>query len=596
MFIAALTDITTQVFTAFFPKKIILTTTTSITLCALVWAASFMASYFYTVVKGKLHLPRQQFLIFFIPTVFSILIALNLATHYMFLFTENATFLRKKYLNLLYSTLCYFFLYVLVITVSSKKSTNKMHQRLCLFLTAAGLFSIAAQIIHPEIHFTHLAIALIATAAYQNITTDFIDKETGLQNARSFFSTSASLIKTKSESECIFVYIDNASEIDSEFGNEIHSSFLVLVAKFLEKLSSKVSVYRIQSDLFALSMKKTEFVELERICSAIYNRFSKPFSNGTFTLIFSCICCRVSYKEDCASIEDLYSYIELLQERRNGKNKKLIFANELELENLKRRQLLSGELKTALVDGTIRETFQPVFSAQTKKVEGLCSEFSINIEGAGVFYSREILEEAKKAGIAHKIFVYMFHTVCAQIRKTVLSQEGISFVEFILPYEELARNGIANELADIADIYFIPHKIIRFDLNNDIWEKDEKLVMQNLQELREKDFYFCLDNYGGGVYNAKEILNCNLSCVNIDSSLFKKASGTAKAEVILECSIRLLKKLSLQIKIKDIDNVQKKLLAHQFDANLVQGNLYEEPLESSQLNNFFSMEELNDRN
>ncbi|MBQ5449865.1 MAG: hypothetical protein IIT57_07465, partial [Treponema sp.] len=176
----------------------------AITAMSLILCAAFFTGYFYTVVHGRISLPRQQFLIF-APAVLSvILLAVNKFKPLLFYLTEDGSF---KQLPLFFAIIAYYLAYISILTARAWESMTKKDRPIVVFLIAICLLSILTQIVFPSVHVTNLVLPLVALLAYQTIesTSNYIDIKTDLQNETAFYSASATLIRAKAKWECLLV-------------------------------------------------------------------------------------------------------------------------------------------------------------------------------------------------------------------------------------------------------------------------------------------------------------------------------------------------------------------------------------------------------
>ena len=564
----------------------------AITAMSLILCAAFFTGYFYTVVHGRISLPRQQFLIF-APAVLSvILLAVNKFKPILFYLTEDGSF---KQLPLFFSIIAYYLAYISILTARTWESMNKKDRPIIVFLVSICFLSIIMQVVFPAVHAINLVLPLVALLSYQSIesTYNFIDIKTDLQNETAFFTNSATLIAAKAKWDCLLVILDNIPSMDNEFDTSLTDDFISLAAKFLNRISRKISVMRVKRNMFALCCKDTDELEEDRVISLIEKRFSSPFKIGNINIVHTCCCCRISYPEHYSSYEDFCAFVELAASPFNRPAKKLVSAKDLDLEAHKRRQLVLSLLQTALADGSIKITYQPIFSCTTQRAEGIDTDFYIKDRSIGIAYSKEVMEAAEEIGIAHQIFLYLYHSVCGTIQKAHLLEHKVSFVELPLPMSEILRNGNEKIICEIADIYFVPHSKIRFVLPEKAFLEYSTPVLRRINSLNEEGFSFTFTDLGKSCTNIQMLLKANLAETTVSMPALEVSGQKSKQSLSMNSLIEAFKKLNIRIKAKEISSNSQNIAAQLHAVDSLQGDFYSPPLTQEGLVKFFSLEALN---
>ncbi|MBR4387187.1 MAG: EAL domain-containing protein [Treponema sp.] len=564
----------------------------AITAMSLILCAAFFTGYFYTVVHGRISLPRQQFLIF-APAVLSvILLAVNKFKPLLFYLTEDGSF---KQLPLFFAIIAYYLAYISILTARAWEIMTKKDRPIVVFLISISVLSILTQIVFPSVHVTNLVLPLVALLAYQTIesTSNYIDIKTELQNETAFYSASATLIRAKAKWECLLVILDNIPAMDNEFDSALTDGFLSLAAKFLSKISKKISVMHVKRNMFALCYKETNELEGDRVRSLIEKRFSSPFTIGNINIVHTFCCCRISYPEHYSSYEDFCSFIELAAFPYNRPAKKQISASDLDINSLKRKKLILSLLQTALADESIKITYQPTFNSSTKKAESIETEYYIKDRSIGLAYSKELMEAAEELGLAKQIFLYTYHSVCGTIQKARLIDHKVSFVELPLPLSELTKNDAEKTICEIADIYFIPHSMIRFILSDTALASYSPLVLRKIHKIQEQGFSFTFEDLGNTHVNIQMLMNANLAEATVIMPSLEHGEQQGKITQSMNTLIEAFKKYNTQVKAKKISTNSQNIAAQLYAVEMLQGDFYSPPLTQEGLVKFFSLEALN---
>ncbi len=381
--------------------------------------------------------------------------------------------------------------------------------------------------------------------------------------------------------------------MDNEFDSALTDGFLSLAAKFLSKISKKISVMHVKRNMFALCYKETNELEGDRVRSLIEKRFSSPFTIGNINIVHTFCCCRISYPEHYSSYEDFCSFIELAAFPYNRPAKKQISASDLDINSLKRKKLILSLLQTALADESIKITYQPTFNSSTKKAESIETEYYIKDRSIGLAYSKELIEAAEELGLAKQIFFYTYHSVCGTIQKAHLIDHKVSFVELPLPLSELTKNDAEKTICEIADIYFIPHSMIRFILSDTALASYSPLVLRKIHKIQEQGFSFTFEDLGNTHVNIQMLMNANLAEATVIMPSLEHGEQQGKITQSMNTLIEAFKKYNTQVKAKKISTNSQNIAAQLYAVEMLQGDFYSPPLTQEGLVKFFSLEALN---
>ena len=266
---------------------------------------------------------------------------------------------------------------------------------------------------------------------------------------------------------------------------------------------------------------------------------------------------------------------------------------DLDINSLKRKKLILSLLQTALADESIKITYQPAFNSSTKKAESIEMEYYIKDRSIGLAYSKELMEAAEELGLAKQIFLYTYHSVCGTIQKARLIDHKVLFVELPLPLSELTKTDAEKNICEIADIYFIPHSMIRFILSDTALASYSPLVLRNIHKIQEDGFSFTFEDLGNTHVNIQMLMNANLAEATVIMPSFEQGEQQGKITQSMNTLIEAFKKYNTQVKAKKISTNSQNIAAQLYAVEMLQGDLYSPPLTQEGLVKFFSLEALN---
>ena len=446
------------------------------------------------------------------------------------------------------------------------------------------------QFFWPVLRVENFAVTLDALIVYLYIESpaNFIDSQTGLLSAESFYIHFQILLKNHGSMKLLFLSLDDIDEWDREVGKATTDAAIVNVAGYLRRLPGIVEVYRINRYLFLIHLAITDEEAIEELTEDVRRWFSRSIVVGNYKIGLASCTMRVDCPEQILSETELLGAIEMMSDIESHRNRKEMQFNELGIEKHNRTRHVDVELREGIPHDRYRFGFQPIYSLSAKRFSHVDTDISFLIDGVGEVRFSKVLSIAEQNGSIDEMFGYIVEEICREIRAYHFIENGVHTVDVKFPLTQLLKQENIDRVVGIIDSYEIPHNMIIFELQEESLENYEGQIRSGIEQLSRRGFKFVLNNYGYGFTNAEILVKMPLVAVTLDNRLTNAGDSDEKADRLLRATMELLSGLNLRAKAEHIETPKQDEYARRLGCDLLQGYYYVGLLYKDEIEDFLS--------
>ena len=490
---------------------------------------------------GDFSKAERAFLI--IPFAFvETLILTNPLTDYVFT-VENMVYSREKGMFFLYSVAAYYFVYAVVYLIINRR--NYQTSVIIAFCTLIAVMSAAVliQMAFPLQRVENFAMALSALTILLVIQNpvSIIDTEYGIFNKNSLVSMLKYDFERKKKFYMMTIVIVDFEHYSKSLGNEFITNAVKQITKVFFEIGAQ-KIYSVNPGVFCVEFPS--FSEINRKVSKLCEIFDRPWYCGTNSAMLPIRMCVVECPKDVNDTTTLINIISWFEN--NKESEKILYFSEVDNKSLVRASVIKSAVKKVVETGEFGISYRPVYSFDDDTLSYVESELYITDEVIGKISDAEFSAVAEKSGDMAKIGEAAFEKICRFINAGVLEDNNLSHIEVPFSVVQCVQNNMAEKYLSVLEKYDIEPSKICFKISEIVTDELHEIIEDYLNDLHEKGFLFCFDNFGAGKSEISSIYNLPFSYVKISDSIISAALSNGKAAIMLESTLSLMMELGIK--------------------------------------------------
>ena len=195
-----------------------------------------------------------------------------------------------------------------------------------------------------------------------------IDRETRLFNKIPFYETMRRCIATKEDVDIVALVIQDFEEIMRNNTKEENHSVACQIADFLKSINDSYTVYRVEKNLFVLSFKAKDDIEIAKVEKKLHDRFKQPWIVQNYQLNYKVHICHVPVLNRFANVEGVMGFI--YETLNSNFDREILGVQDFNLNILERGMKIKAALMDAIENDRFELTFSPIYSAKLGKING----------------------------------------------------------------------------------------------------------------------------------------------------------------------------------------------------------------------------------
>ena len=184
----------------------------------------------------------------------------------------------------------------------------------------------------------------------------------------------------------------------------------------------------------------------------------------------------------------------------------------------------------------------------------------------------------EKNGFIIKLDDFMLTEVSRLQAKWLSEGKKIVPISVNVSRAHFSRQDLAEHICELVDEYKVPHEFIELELTESAFFDDKQTLLGTVKKLKEYGFKVSMDDFGAGYSSLNSLKELPLDIIKLDAQFFREIDDKKRADLIVGDTIKLAKKLGMQIVAEGIETrEQVDFLAGQH-CDLIQGFYFAKPL------------------
>gem|GEM_PF-529857 len=387
----------------------------------------------------------------------------------------------------------------------------------------------------------------------------------------------------------LHVDLDGFKRINDSYGHAVGDQVLVSVAALLRSMANEdLFIARVGGDEFILlGTSDADVLELGDLAEAVIGRLSEPIRVGAIE-------CRIGASigiaiappgagEEETKRLPIKADTALYEAKRQGRNRWILFSDDLQARSLRRQQLTDALLQ-AIANDQIEVYYQPQVRASDEKLVGVEALLRWKDVELGQIQPQKFLQIAEEIGVAADLDRLMFHKIAKH-------DEGWRADGVTIP--KIALNCTGRRLRspqlveDIQKCGMSPKRLTIEVLETIFIDVDDRVLTWNIDQLRELGASIALDDFGTGHSSIVGVLKLKPHALKIDKAFVDQALGVREAEILIESVISIGKTLGLEVVAEGIESRSQAERLSQMGCDTLQGYAFGPPMTSTEIFELF---------
>jgi len=409
-----------------------------------------------------------------------------------------------------------------------------------------------------------------------------VDALTGLANRPQMMQVFEQALNTSTgmTGECalFLLDLDRFKEVNDTMGHPAGDALLRQVAQRLLRLvGPKGKVGRIGGDEFKIILPgMIEMMALAKLADAIIYSISQPYDiDGSQVVIGVSIGIALA-PADGESTETLIrnADLALYTAKGEGRGQFRFFIPAMHAEAEDRRQL-EGELRQAILTGSLHLEYQPVVCAASERVTGFETLVRWHHPVRGAISPAAFIPIAEEAGLIGAIGEWVLRTACVDATKwpkgtrVAVNVSPIQFANPALP--SIVVSALANS--------GLPPAQLELEITESVFLSDQDNTDGMFAHLKNLGIRLALDDFGTGYSALGYLKTAPFDKIKIDQSFVRGAAikGSRNAAIV-KSIVNLAEALGMETTAEGAETLDELDLIRSLGCSHIQGFVYGRPM------------------
>ena len=352
----------------------------------------------------------------------------------------------------------------------------------------------------------------------------------------------------------LMVEVDDFHEIDQTFGHLIGDELLLAIARRLVSVApANARLSRWSRDRFAILAPGKTVLEAERLAASAIAAFERPFTVDHEEIECGLSIGIAAHPDHAADARALVAAVDVaLRIAKRAANTYAVYPLEARPE-LVRRLAMRGDLRRALVDGSVRVEYQPLVSMRSGGILRLEALTRWEHPVRGAIPPTEFVELAERTGLIRALTDRVLHQALTDAREW----------RRWLPELRVAVNLSARMFADAGLVERILRELERtgcdpaglaLEITESTLMTEPERARQMIARLRQVGITTEIDDFGTGYSSLAYLQRLPISGIKIDRHFVSAMTRDERSDAIVRATIRLSHELGFEVVAEGIED------------------------------------------
>lgn len=240
----------------------------------------------------------------------------------------------------------------------------------------------------------------------------------------------------------------------------------------------------------------------------------------------------------------------------------------------------------ALRNNEFEVYYQPKVISDTREICG--AEALVRWKRNGeIVPPSEFIPILEKEGSICTLDFYVLEHVCRLLARWKKEGRPLTKISINFSRRHLLNKHFVRQFLRILDSYDVPHEYIEAEFTESDNFKDYETMSDMLKQLKEHNISTSIDDFGTGYSSLTMLKNTNLDVIKIDKSFIPTEEKINKEEegkdvIMLNNIIQIAQDFGMEIIAEGVENEEQLSYLKSLNCNIVQGFLFDRPLQEDE--------------
>lgn len=379
-----------------------------------------------------------------------------------------------------------------------------------------------------------------------------------------------------------FKYINRIYGFDK--ANELLRSLIDVISDNEQYI---VDVCRTHSDhiisLFKCDTDRTDFTKMVETYSENFIKMNADKVNAVALHLNN----GIYFLED-AEEDILYSIDKVNVARRRAKGNysvaSVLYSDDM-LKGKEEDAKVIALFEDAMRNDRVKVFYQPKINIVSGRIEGAEALSRLYDRNNIIIQPDEFIPVLENSGKIVELDIYVMKEVFSTIRKWIDESKRPVVVSINLSRMHFYNENVADDIYNIFKEYDIPVKYIEFELTESLFFNEADRIKYEVSKLRQYGFKISMDDFGVGYSNLNSLGELPVDIIKFDKGFVKSGMSNDSGFQILHSLIDVFKKINYNVICEGIETKADEKMIFECGCDLVQGFLYDKPMESEVFEN-----------
>ncbi|MCR5655128.1 MAG: EAL domain-containing protein [Lachnospiraceae bacterium] len=531
-------------------------------------------------------LNKFQWALLYLPDAVFMILLLTNAFHHMTFTFENGVYARGPFLIMEYVAAVIYVIYSLYLLFSRASYLGIMNLTGTILFIVVSLVGIVYQMLNPKVHLEAYmeAVGLFGMLITVENERELVDLVTNLFNRSTFIKDNLKRSRNLETFDVFYIKLTNYRHLSSALGVLTMNNVIREIADFIDHIDKKnMTAYYCENGVFALVGENISKEQAQAVKDVLSMRFGQPMPYKEITIPFSTQLFHVRYPDQVSDVEDLLNLVDA--EFRSNDSAITIYEDD-DINFIKREASIEMAVKRALDNNGFQVYYQPIWDSEEGRIRSAEALIRLNDPDMGFIPPDEFIPVAEKNGMINDIGLFVFETVCKNIKELNFDDLGIDFVEVNLSPIQCMQADLDMQFEAIMKKYGVKSDQINLEITETAASESPEMFLDMMKQLSKMGFHFSLDDYGTGFANLSYMFDLDFLIIKIDKSILWNAEKSAAAKIILDHTIHMIKEMNRFIVTEGVETEEQKNYLRDAGCHFCQGFYFSKPIPNTEFVEF----------
>ena len=534
-----------------------------------------------TTLSGILIRNRFKHIRYHIPIgVASIAIISSPWSHAIFYFDEELNFVIGWGYVLMYIVAAIYLLSAVYKIILLRKGATRSQRFTVYFYIAMCILAAVIQGFNRSLVIIGFIASVSTMMVFLSLVnpTNYFDKEMDLLNLTAFRDVFLQYKYKNKPFRILGIQIIGIRFLTETIGLENKQEFLHQFSVKLKAACGKFQLYRVSGSRIYIFIPDDDKIQ-NHIIDNVHKVFEESILMGDFRISLTEHIAIFKYPNDAteiADVEDLIrSTLRAIYDEVPGF---VVHVEQTVLAKKSRELQILQVMKKAVRRGDFYVVYQPIYSFEQNRFTTAEALVRLENEELGEVSPEEFIPIAEQNGMILQIGEFVFETVCRFVLHYKIWEKGIEYIHVNLSVIQCMQEKLAEQLFRIMDLYNLDYRYINLEVTESAAIASSDVLMDNMNQLIERNMNFSLDDFGTGFSNTATLIKYPFHTIKLDKGMVWEAMHNKKAEIILKNTIEMVKMLNMEIVAEGAETPEQIEKLREMGVDFVQGFYYSKPI------------------